>query len=154
MRRWWLAVPVVALAAAAVLLLPGRSARDDGLLAGVEAVLYRSPTCGCCAGYAEFLQQQGATVKVVNTHDMAPVKARLGVPASAQSCHTVEMAGYVIEGHVPLAALEDLLAERPDIDGIALPGMPSGTPGMPGERPGVLDVLTLDGGAVGLFGPY
>lgn len=116
------------------------------VLKGLEASLYKSPTCGCCGGYADFLKAQGVRVKVVMQEDLSPVKARYQIPQQAQSCHTVLIAGYVVEGHVPLEALQKLLRERPKIDGIALPGMPGGTPGMPGPKTGPYQVLQLQKG--------
>lgn len=115
---------------------------NDSVLAGLEAMVYKSPSCGCCQGYAEFLQQQGVTVEIVSSDAaLAQAKVDYGVPSEARSCHTVVMDGYVIEGHVPLAALERLLTERPAVTGIALPGMPTGTPGMPGAQQAPFEVL-------------
>lgn len=126
---------------------PQPVAAAQGMLHGLSAVLYKSPTCGCCDGYAEFLISHGVSVEVISSDAaLARAKQERGVPAYAQSCHTFDLAGYTIEGHVPLAALERLLAERPAIDGIALPGMPVGTPGMPGVQSGPIEVLELDGG--------
>lgn len=113
-------------------------------LRGLKATVYKSPTCGCCEGYIAFLRKHGVTVEVVSD-DAALYKAKEvnGVPFEAQSCHTVLLDGYVLEGHVPLAALMKLLSERPDIDGISMPGMPSGTPGMEGPRFGPLEVVAF-----------
>ena len=118
--------------------------------ASAEAVVYKSPWCGCCTGYSEALRAAGYQVREEEHEDMNPIKARFGVPAGMTSCHTTVIGGYVVEGHVPLAAVERLLAERPDLPGIALPGMPQGVPGMPGERPERLEVLKLgaEAGAV------
>jgi len=121
------------------------------VLAGLEAIVYKSPTCGCCSGYVAFLEAQGVTVKAVDTSDLAQVKADYGIPAAARSCHTTLIDGYVVEGHVPLEGLEQLLSVRPEVDGIALPGMPTGTPGMPGPKQGPLEVLTLQNGQLGLW---
>lgn len=116
-----------------------------GLLSGLTATLHKSPTCGCCDGYAEFLASHGVKVTVISSDaELARTRRELGLPGSALSCHTVELAGYVIEGHVPLAALERLLTERPPVAGLALPGMPVGTPGMPGEQTGPIEVLEFD----------
>ena len=121
-------------------------------LRGLEATVYKSPTCGCCEGYLAFLGAQGVTVEVISD-DAALYEAKTtnGVPAEAQSCHTVLLGGYVVEGHVPLEALTKLLAERPELDGIALPGMPTGTPGMAGPQFGPLAVVGFKAGRLSPF---
>ena len=93
--------------------------------------VYRDPSCGCCEAWAEIARNAGYQVTVVDHPDMAAVKRRHGVPEELASCHTTIVDGYAIEGHVPLAALARLLRERPSgIRGIAVPGMPRGSPGM------------------------
>lgn len=93
-------------------------------------VVHRSPTCGCCGAWAGYLRRAGFPVTIVNADDLAPVKSRAGVPDRLQSCHTAFVDGYVVEGHVPVAAIEKLLADRPPVLGIAVPDMPTGSPGM------------------------
>ncbi len=102
----------------------------------VNAVtLYRSPTCACCHEYAGYLEGKlGSTVEVVNNADLSGIKAEYGIPENVQSCHTVDWGDYFVEGHVPYEVVQQLLAAEPAIAGIALPGMPSGSPGMPGEK--------------------
>ena len=95
-----------------------------------KLLVHRSPTCGCCGAWVERLRTAGYSVEVVNEANMDPIKARLGVPAALASCHTAEIDGYVIEGHVPAEAIERLLKERPKTIGLAAPGMPAGSPGM------------------------
>jgi hypothetical protein len=113
--------------------------------APVKALVHRSPTCGCCGKWAERLKAAGFAVEVVNEPDMKPVKARLGVPEKLASCHTAEIGGYVIEGHVPIAAIERLLKEKPKAIGIAAPGMPAGSPGMEtGGEQDVYEVVLFD----------
>lgn len=107
----------------------------------------KDPNCGCCAGWAEHMRTAGFPVKIVESSNVDSVKQRLGVPAALYSCHTAEVDGYVIEGHVPAAALRRLLVERPAATGLAVPGMPAGSPGM--DFPGV----TPEVYAVVLFGP-
>ena len=119
--------------------------------ASAEAVVYKSPWCGCCTGYSEALRAAGYEVREEEHEDMNPIKRRLGVPEDMTSCHTTVIGGYVVEGHVPLAALERLLSERPEIHGIALPGMPTGVPGMPGPRPERIEVLKLGADAGELY---
>lgn len=105
--------------------------------------MYSSPYCGCCGKWLDYLKAEGFRVKAENRHDMALVKKERRVPASTASCHTAVIEGYVVEGHVPAAAIERLLAERPDIVGLAVPGMPAGSPGMESPNPVAYDVLAI-----------
>lgn len=107
--------------------------------------VHKDPNCGCCTGWAEHLQATGFQVTVIDTDKVNAVKARLGVPAELASCHTGEIAGYAIEGHVPASAIKRLLKEKPVAAGLAVPGMPIGSPGMEGGEPEIYDVI--------LFGP-
>lgn len=94
-------------------------------------VTYRDPNCGCCHKWVERAQAAGFAVTVKQVPDIMAVKAKLGVPEAVASCHTSVVGGYIVEGHVPLAAVRKLLATRPkSISGIAVPGMPRGSPGM------------------------
>lgn len=90
----------------------------------------RSPGCGCCGAWIGHMRAEGFTVRDRLADDLAPLKSRLGVPADLQSCHTAMVDGYVIEGHVPAREVRRLLAERPSATGLAVPGMPMGSPGM------------------------
>jgi len=92
--------------------------------------VYRSPTCGCCGAWVDHLRAAGFEVAVQMMDDVTPVATRLGVPERLRSCHTGEIAGYFVEGHVPASDVERLLRERPEGRGIAVPGMPVGSPGM------------------------
>ena len=142
-----LAVPAVSAAPT-----PTRVEARGVSLWGLDATVYKAPTCGCCDGYIAFLRKHGVAVEVVSDDAaLYEAKATKGVPAEAQSCHTVLLAGYIVEGHVPLEALTKLLAERPELDGIALPGMPTGTPGMAGPRFGPLTVVGFKAGRLNPF---
>lgn len=92
--------------------------------------VYKDAGCGCCDVWVEHLQAAGFTVEAHESSDMRTVKERAGVPLELRSCHTGEIAGYFVEGHVPAADLQRLLRERPDARGLAVPGMPLGSPGM------------------------
>ena len=92
--------------------------------------VYRSPSCGCCEDWVEHLRANGFTVVVKNVEDVAQAKRRFSVPAQLQSCHTAIVDGYAVEGHVPASDIRRLLAERPRATGLAVPGMPIGSPGM------------------------
>lgn len=106
----------------------------------------KDPSCGCCEGWADHIRAAGFPVQVVESAELDSLKRRLGVPAELASCHTAEVDGYVIEGHVPAAALRRLLAERPVATGLAVPGMPAGSPGMdfPGVDPEHYDVILFE----------
>ena len=112
-------------------------------------VVTKSPTCGCCGKWIEHLRAAGFPVEVHDTHALHAFKERLGVPPSKRSCHTAEVAGYVVEGHVPAGDVKRLLAERPEARGLVLPGMPMGSPGMemPDGRvmPYTVELLGNDG---------
>ena len=98
------------------------------------ATVFKNPQCGCCETYGEYLRKNGYEVKVVATHDLPLIQQRQGVPAGLEGCHTTLIGGYFVDGHVPVENLDQLLAERPEINGITLPGMPMGSPGMGGPK--------------------
>lgn len=103
------------------------------------------------------MEENGYTVQVEDVQNLGPIKQQHGVPSILQSCHTAIVDGYVIEGHVPIDSLERLLAERPDVAGIAVPGMPLGSPGMEvaGSAPEPFDVIAFDkSGNTELFASY
>ncbi len=106
----------------------------------------KSPTCGCCGAWVEHMAMEGHKVSVEDMEDEAlqTLKIALGIPEEMMSCHTARVDGYVIEGHVPAADVDRLLAERPDAIGLSVPGMVMGTPGMgPREGGDVFDVLLM-----------
>lgn len=104
--------------------------------------VFRSPLCGCCGAWVDHMRAAGFATQVMNLDDLAPVKARLGVPADLESCHTGLIDGYVVEGHVPAADVRRLLQLRPRATGLAVPGMPVGSPGMEqGARRDAYDVV-------------
>ncbi|MFZ1103828.1 MAG: DUF411 domain-containing protein [Hyphomicrobiaceae bacterium] len=108
-----------------------------------EVVVHRDPSCGCCGAWAEHLRRAGFPVKIVETGDINAIKRRLGVPPDLISCHTAEVGGYVVEGHVPARAIRRLLTERPQAAGLAVPGMPIGSPGMEGGAPDTYEVVVF-----------
>ena len=113
----------------------------------VPMIVYKDPQCGCCDAWAQIARANGYAVTIRNSADMAAVKARYGVPGQLASCHTAVVGGYAIEGHVPLRHVARLLATRPrNIRGIAVPGMPRGSPGMemPDGTKDAFDVLAFD----------
>ena len=113
--------------------------------AGPLMTVYKTPTCGCCKAWVEHMQQHGFRVEVVDRMDLTPVKRQHGVPAALESCHTGVVDGYVVEGHVPAQVVRKLLAERPAVKGIGVPGMPAGSPGMEmGGQTEPYEVYTFD----------
>ena len=96
--------------------------------------VFKTPSCGCCYGYVLFLEEEKFKVQQTDMRNLHFIKKKYNIPLEMQSCHTTILDKYFIEGHVPIEAINKLLKEQPDIDGIALPGMPIGTPGMPGEK--------------------
>jgi len=108
--------------------------------------LYKSATCGCCGGWADRAREAGFKVEAIDTENMETIKKLAAVPEHLVSCHTAIVAGYVVEGHVPLSAVEKLLETRPQIKGISVPGMPMGSPGMEfGDEKEAFDVITFGG---------
>ncbi len=108
-----------------------------------DVIVYKSPTCGCCSEWVKHLKENGFSVKTEDLHNVNPIKAELGVPNQLRSCHTAKVGDYVIEGHVPAKDISRLLKEKPQVSGLAVPGMPMGSPGMEGPRKDPYDVLTF-----------
>jgi len=102
-------------------------------VAGETVAVYKTPWCGCCHEWAQALEHAGYAVKTVDLEDLTQVRRQAGVPSDMLSCHVAGIGGYFLEGHVPLEAIAALLAERPDIAGLAVPGMPQGSLGMGGD---------------------
>jgi len=110
-----------------------------------DVVVYKVATCGCCEDWVTHLRDSGLEVSVVNVDSTQPIRMQAGVPAALGSCHTAVVGDYWIEGHVPADLVRQLLTERPEnILGIAVPGMPIGSPGMEGPNPETYDVLAYD----------
>lgn len=109
-----------------------------------EIVVYKDPNCGCCKEWVKHIQRAGFVATVHDTADMASVKRSFGVPENLESCHTARVGKYSIEGHVPADVMIKLLAEQPAGRGLAVPGMPSGSPGMEGGRKDAYDVVLFD----------
>lgn len=139
---------LVATTIAALLLVnfSGASADEHG-----RATLYKNPSCGCCESYAGYLRDNGFEVTVKPTHDLSLLKQGYGVPEELAACHTTVIDGDVIEGHVPVDTLTRFLAERPDVKGIALPGMPQGSPGMSGRKDGPFTIYEFSEGTARVY---
>ena len=107
-------------------------------------VVYKKSTCGCCAKWVTHLRQHGFEVTSTDVADLGVIKARHNVPPGLSTCHTALVKGYVVEGHVPAEDVVLLLKDRPAVAGIAVPGMPIGSPGMEGGNPQAYDVVSFD----------
>ena len=135
-------VQLLAISAAAIIPLPG-------LAAPIAAVLYKNPSCSCCEQYAAYLEQNGFVVDVRPTNDLDQIASDAGVPPDLEGCHTMMINGYVFDGLIPVEVVNKVLAERPAIAGITLAGMPTGAPGMGGDKTGPFTIysFTKDGSA-------
>ncbi len=116
----------------------------------IKVLMYKSPNCGCCVKYIPYLKKNGFEVESINT-GMNEIKKDYQIPYNMQSCHTSIIEGYFVEGHVPIEAINKLLSEKPDIDGISLPEMPSGSPGMPGPKRELFKIYSLKEGVYSDF---
>lgn len=130
-------------AAAAIALLPmGLAIASPGPLIEV----YKNEGCGCCEGWIQHLEEAGFKVKASNVADTASWRNKLSIPQRLGSCHTAVVDGYAIEGHVPASEIRRLLKEKPRAVGLAVPGMPTGSPGMEGAHRDAYDVLLVQAG--------
>ena len=125
--------------------------------AGPLVEVFKTPTCGCCSKWVEHMRASGFSVRTTDMSDLSQVKSSRGVPSQVQSCHTAVVNGYVVEGHVPAADVHRLLREKPAIAGIAVGGMPAGSPGMefPGVKPQPYNVMAFEkSGATHVFAKH
>jgi hypothetical protein len=127
-----------------------------GYAAGPSITVTKDPNCGCCTAWAEHLRANGFAVQMIDDPQINRVKARLGIPHDLVSCHTAEIEGYIIEGHVPASAIRRLLAQRTQIKGLSVPGMPVGSPGMEveGSPAETYDVIAFGPGGNKVFARY
>ncbi|ARM91723.1 hypothetical protein RHEC894_PD00217 (plasmid) [Rhizobium sp. CIAT894] len=128
--------------AASALAFPRRGA----FAVTTKMTIYKDPDCGCCHEWSKAMAAAGFSVDVRDTDDLAAIKARLGVPADLEGCHTAVVEEYYLEGHVPLASVRQLLQERPPLRGLAVPGMPPGSLGMGEHRRASYDVYAIPSG--------
>ncbi len=122
----------------------GTGVLSTGTANAAEITVYKSPYCGCCGKWIEHMRANGVAVNLREVEDVDPVKELYGVPPALASCHTAVVDGYVVEGHVPADLIKRLLAERPEARGLAVPGMPAGSPGMEGAGREPYDVFIFD----------
>lgn len=133
------AIATSILAVCAALLLA-----DSAWAGGAAVKVYKTPACNCCTRWVEHLEASGFSVEVQERPDLTSLKRSNGIPQRLASCHTAFVSGFVIEGHVPARDIERLLKQRPAVAGLAVPGMPIGSPGMEGPKPQRYEVLTFD----------
>jgi hypothetical protein len=148
MKILWIAGPLAL--TAAMVQVPLSRAQT----AAPSMTVYKSPTCGCCSKWIDHMRSHGFDVKSTDVEDVSSIKTKQGVPAEAASCHTALVGGYVIEGHVPADSVKRLLREKPKVTGLAVPGMPVGSPGMevPSGQVEHYDVVSfVRGGATTVF---
>jgi len=148
-KAWLLGLGIIVVFALIILFTRGSGASSyENVNAAAQIDIYKSITCGCCDVYTRYVDGK-TTVKVnsFNVQDPTEIKERYGIPSALESCHTTIIGDYFVEGHIPLEAVEKLMAEQPDIKGIAMPGMPEGSPGMPGSKRGdfVIYAVNNDG---------
>lgn len=137
---------------------PMRAARVGLMETSADIKVYKSPTCGCCTAWVEHLEEHGLSVETVHVDQgqLNTVKQQAGLTRELASCHTAFIEGYAVEGHVPVGDIQRLIAEKPDISGLAVPGMPAGSPGMEvGGRHDPFDVVSFDqSGDTAVFSSY
>jgi hypothetical protein len=150
----YLAIILIVVIVTFVFLSCGKNDTNDNLTSnenGIVVTVYKDPLCGCCGDYIDELKNNGYNVKTVQTEEMQSIRDKYGISSEMESCHTMVIDDYFVEGHMPFEAIEKLLSEKPDIDGIALPDMPSGTPGMPGEIREEWIIYSIKGGQISEF---
>ena len=126
-------------------LLPLKAAAPETKPAPLPLVtVYKDPDCGCCKSWVEYMRKHGFRINAKDTREMDQVKANMGVPQSLVACHTAIVGGYVIEGHVPAEDIQRLLKQKPKIAGLAVAGMPAGSPGMEGPPPVHYQVIAFE----------
>jgi len=130
--------------ALSVIFIPNKTKADNAL---PIITVYKSPTCGCCSKWVKHLENNGFVVEAKNSNKLDSIKRELGIEPQFQSCHTAKIGNYVVEGHVPASDIKRMLVDKPDIHGLAVPGMPMGSPGMEGSRKDKYNVLAIKNGA-------
>jgi len=147
LRRAALLLIPVSILVVAVIYMAGIGGSGDRSidLSGLSITLYKSPACVCCTRYAGYLSSLGAEVGVRVIDDIDGLMDKLGIPVELRSCHVSIVEGYIVVGHVPAEAIKKLINEKPNIKGISLPGMPQGSPGMPGAKEGPFIIYSFDG---------
>ncbi len=126
-----------------LLALVSACSKPDPAVVNEKITVYKSQSCCCCGIYVNYLKKQGFSVDVKDVSDVAQIKEQYKIPNALSSCHTSVVGDYFVEGHIPYEAIVKLINEKPDIAGIAMPGMPSGSPGMPGAKNGDFVIYSI-----------
>lgn len=142
---------IIVAALAAAVLGAGVYITNASLAVAEEVTLYKNPQCGCCGSYADYMRENGFTVTVKPTHELVAMSREAGIPDDFQGCHLAFIDDYVVSGHVPVATVNRLLSERPDIKGVTLPGMPMGSPGMSGAKTEPFTIYTVGDGKPSVY---
>lgn len=151
-RNSWRIRPLAA-SIAIVIGIAGTSVPGPANAAAIT--VYKSPWCGCCSKWVDHMRASGHSVVIRKIENLGPIKKMAGVPERLQSCHTAMVEGYVVEGHVPASDVARLLDQRPKAKGLAVPGMPNGSPGMEGGTPDRYDVLLFQpDGSASVYSKY
>ena len=119
-----------------------------GFANGTEIILYKEENCGCCEGHGKALREAGFNVNIKVVESLREIKTKFNIPLNLSSCHTSVIQGYFVEGHVPIDIIEQLIIEKPNVDGIGLTGMPTGTPGMPGLKTEIYEIYSIKNGII------
>lgn len=142
---------IIMLLGGGLFLISNNNTKDNSIQVALDVqkprlTVYKSSTCGCCDNYVSYLKREKYDVEVVETDDVDSIKQKYGVPMDKSSCHTTVVGDdeYVIEGHVPVQAISQLLAQKPNVLGIGMAGMPGGSPGMPGVQRVPFDIYSFD----------
>jgi hypothetical protein len=155
MKKDWRHTLALGAAFLALTLTTGAAAPSPPTAKQTRITVYKDPSCGCCKNWIAHLIKHGYGVDAKDTPAMAEVKRTLGVPEALTACHTAVVNGYLIEGHVPATDIARLLKEKPKVAGLAVPGMPMGSPGMEGPRQQHYQVLSFDkNGKTKVFASY
>ena len=122
------------------------SSKENNILEDFDGKVefHKSMSCGCCGVHSDYIKSKGLKFEIINMEEINPIKEEYGIPLKLYSCHTIILGDYFVEGHMPAEAIEKLITEMPDIAGIALPGMPEGSPGMPGTKQGVWIIYAIN----------
>lgn len=147
MKKAVIVVTVLVLALIFLIILRSPSASSLENINAIEGEIeiYKSLTCGCCSVYSQYADRRvDPEVKIFDVQNPALIKNQYGVPTELESCHTTIIGDYFVEGHIPLEAIEKLMTDKPDVAGIAMPGMPSGSPGMPGQKYGDFVIYSVN----------
>lgn len=145
---------IITILLAILLLIAGCTSTNENVSPQTKEntfTVFKSQSCGCCGGYISYLTGKSLDVDIKVMPDVEPIKNKYNIPPEMQSCHTTTVGKYFVEGHVPIEAVNKMLSEQPNIDGIALPGMPEGSAGMPGYKREKFKIYSIKNGKSELF---